>query len=422
MSTKANTRGERHAAISNRYHVGSTRNGPVAPESFTRIPITLQHRDDSAYTETYGFTGNQGMVTLEGQLLKPPVRTSNTLFVFQHPTSTLHLLPMPIALAEAGFDVLCGASRYAKNDSSLIMEKVVLDLGSWIKLAREELHYEKVVLVGWSGGGSLSLFYQAEAESPTITHTPAGDPVDLTIAGLQPADGVIFIAAHLSRAETLTEWLDPSVVDEANPEQRDAQFDIYAPNALHQPPFDAEYVRTFRAAQVARNRRITAWVQTLLEDMKRRRGPEVERPFVVHRTMCDPRWIDPQLDPNDRRPNWCYMGDPRTVNVSAVGLARFNTLRSWLSQWAYDLSNARSSVTAPRIRKTPVLQIENSADDAVPATHNPTIYQALATPHKEYYTLKGATHYYLGQPDHLAQCIAYITSWVERNGLLAGHC
>ena len=67
-----------------------------------------------------------------------------------------------------------------------------------------------MVLLGWSGGGSLSLFYQAEAEHPTITHTPAGDQVDLTNANLLAADAVIFIASHLSRAVLLTEWLDPS--------------------------------------------------------------------------------------------------------------------------------------------------------------------------------------------------------------------
>jgi len=34
----------------------------------------------------------------------------------------------------------------------------------------------------------LSLFYQAQAESPTITRTPAGDPYDLTQANLPCAD------------------------------------------------------------------------------------------------------------------------------------------------------------------------------------------------------------------------------------------
>jgi len=31
--------------------------------------------------------------------------------------------------------------------------RVVLDLGAWLRYARTELRYEKIVLVGWSGGG-----------------------------------------------------------------------------------------------------------------------------------------------------------------------------------------------------------------------------------------------------------------------------
>ena len=93
-----------------------------------------------------------------------------------HPTSTLNLLPMPTALAARGHHVLCASSRYPKNDSALIMEKVVLDLAAWVRWAREEAGYAKVVLVGWSGGGSLSLLYQAEAEQPTITADPGRRP------------------------------------------------------------------------------------------------------------------------------------------------------------------------------------------------------------------------------------------------------
>src|SRR5690606_4445975 len=110
--------------------------------------------------------------------------------------------------------------------------------------------YSKVILVGWSGGGALSLFYQGQAERPSITSTPAGDVYDLTEAKLPPADGIVFIAAHLSRAETLTEWLDPSITDEINPDSRDPELDIYSPSCPAKPPFSQEYVRRFRAAQV----------------------------------------------------------------------------------------------------------------------------------------------------------------------------
>lgn len=382
-----------------------------------RHACVVTYAETTKSTEVYGFAGNSGMVNLEGQLLAGD-NPSDTLFVFMHPVSTLQLLPMPMALADAGQHVLCAASRYARNDTSLIMEKVVLDLGAWMRHAREEMGYAKVVLVGWSGGGSLSLFYQAEAEAPTITHTPAGDPVDLTNAGLLPADGVIFIAAHLSRAETMTEWLDPSVRDEFNPDNRDIEFDIYNPACPNKAPFSPEFIERFREAQRARNRRITQTAQDMLAKLKARGGDEVERPFITHRTMCDVRWLDPSIDPNGRKPGLCYMGVPQTVNVGPVGLARFATLRSWLSQWAYDLSNARGPLNASRIRQTPVLQIVNGADDAVPASHNPIIHDALATSDKTYVEIEGATHYYLGQPELLQRCVDEIEGWSKARGLL----
>ncbi len=217
----------------------------MSERGWVRVPVVVSFPEQPAALETYGFTGSQGQVVLEGQLLRPAAPAS-TVFLFMHPATTLQMLPMPSALADAGLHVLCAGSRYARNDSALIMEKVAVDLGAYIRHAREALGYRTVVLVGWSGGGALSLFYQAQAEQPTVTHTPAGDPYDLTVAALPKADAIVFIAAHLSRAETLTEWMDPSVLDEADPDQRDPEFDIYAADARHRPPYDAAFVAAFR--------------------------------------------------------------------------------------------------------------------------------------------------------------------------------
>merc|ERR1712190_660157 len=99
------------------------------------------------------------------------------------------------------------------------MEKVVMDLGACIRHLKEQLGYKKVLLAGWSGGGSLSSFYQAQAElgDKAIKRTPAGDLVDLPAANLIPADGLLILAAHSSRAKIFTEWIDPAVMDENNP-------------------------------------------------------------------------------------------------------------------------------------------------------------------------------------------------------------
>lgn len=390
---------------------------PSEKHAFERIPLIISFEEKLVNIETYGFSGTQGSIFLEGQLMRPVGRPSKTVIIFMHPATTLQLLPMPAAMAEAGLHVMCCGSRYAKNDSALIMEKVAIDMGAYIRHAREVLGYRTVVLAGWSGGASLSLFYQGEAENPSITHTPAGDPVDLSAAKLTPADGVMMIAAHASRARTLSEWIDPSVLDEHNPDKRELELDLYDPAAPNKPPYGQDFLSRFRAAQVARNRRITAWVRQMLEDLAARKTKEHERSFVVHRTMADPRWLDPAVDPNDRAPGACYLGDPETANVGPAGLARYSSLRSWLSQWSLDDSRADAIVGAGRIR-VPLLVVENSADDACPASHPTMVYEAAAQTERQMHVIKGATHYYKGQPKQLAEALSITTGWMEDKKLL----
>jgi len=377
----------------------------------------VQYPENAKFREVYGFAGSQGMVNCEGLRYLPKGKPSKTLAVFMHPASTLQLLPVPPALARAGVHVLCAGSRFARNDTPLIMEKVALDLGAYIRHAKEQWGYEKILLCGWSGGGSLSLFYQSQAEKPSITHTPAGDDVNLKEAYLIAADAMIFQAAHLSRPNMLSETLDPSVIDEADPDRRDFELDIYDPKCPHQPPYTKEFVQRFRAAQLSRLRRKTAWVKESLEMLRKKGSDEMERGFITHRTMCDLRFMDPTIDPNDRKPRWCYMGNPATANNAPVGLARFSTLRAWLSQWSIDDSNADGARCARSI-SVPFLAIENSADDAVPQPHTRIIHDSAASRDKSFELIKGATHYYQGQPELLKQAVAICLAWMDKQRLL----
>ena len=389
--------------------------GFASDEGFERRPLTLRFADPTSNTEAYGFTGSVGMTLLEGQLLRPRDTPANTVYVFMHPASSLWQLPMPIAMANAGLHVMCCGSRYLKNDTALIMEKVLVDLGAYIRLARETLGYTKVVLVGWSGGGSLSLFYQEQALNPTIVATPAGDPVDIAAAQLIPADAIVFVAAHMSRARILSEWLDPSVHDETRPENRVTELDLYSPDNPNRPPYEPSYIAAFRTAQVARMHRITAWVRSELERLRLKGGAELERAFVVHRTLADPRFLDPTLEPSERRPNWCFLGNPETVNVGPNGLARFSSLRSWLSQWSLEDSVADGPTSASRV-STPLLVIENGADDAVPPSHPRTLFESSISKDKTRITIPRATHFYQSQPDELTAALDALNAWRwERN-------
>ncbi|MFW0783404.1 alpha/beta fold hydrolase [Gordonia sp. CPCC 206044] len=377
---------------------------------YDRIPYLVVFDDTSAYRDTYG--GVTESVVLESYLLKPKGVPADTVIIFMHPIGGGAYLPMSNALPRAGHHVIYCNSRYRGVDSALIMEKVVQDLGACVKDARERLGYKNVVLAGWSGGGALSLYYQQQAQHATVTQTPAGEGPDLTQLDLPAADGMMLLAAHVSRHGTLTEWMDPSILDENDPDKRDPELDIYNPNNPNQAPYTPEFIERYRTAQIDRNRRITAWVKEQLADLRGRGEPLMERAFNVHGTMADPRWLDLTLDPNDRKPG-CYLGDPRIVNMGPVGLARFTTLRSWLSQWSYDDAHGDGPRCAADL-EVPTLVIGNSADNACTPSHTHRLYDAVGYHDKTLHTIEGATHYYSGkeQIPYLNKAVETISEWM----------
>ena len=384
---------------------------------YDRIPYLVAFQNNSGVRDVYG--GLAEITVLESYLLKPKTKPSDTVLVFMHPIGGGAYQPMINGLARAGHHVIYCNSRFRGTDSALLMEKVVEDLGECIKDAKNRLGYAKVVLAGWSGGGSLSMFYQQQAQRATITSSPSGDGPDLTQLELPAADGVMLLAAHISRHGTLTEWLDASILDESDPTKRDPELDLYNPDNPNQPPYSQEFLARYRQAQIDRNRRITAWVKKKLAELKSSGRPDsdvAEFGFVVHGTMADPRWLDPKVDPNERTPGTCYLGDPRVVNMSPVGLARFSTLRGWLSQWSYD--DARGDgVACGRDLAVPALVIGNLADDACTPSHTRRLFEAIGHPDKEMHEIPGATHYYAGpdQRDKLRHAVDVVTDWLVRH-------
>ena len=379
----------------------------------SRLPFPIVSIEKSAFKETYG--GAEDVVVSFCQLIRSEA-DSDTCLVTMHPIGGTGWLPIMSEFVRQGVHVLACDGRYRGVDSALLMEKAAMDLGAAVRHAKERLGYKNIVLLGWSGGGSLSAFYQSQAENPTVMNSPCGSGPDLTKADFIPADGLILMAAHISRHGTLTQWIDASIIDEANPEMRDASLDLYGEDI--KPPYDAAFLETYRAAQIARNRKISAWVRHKRQELADKGRENEEFAFVTHGTMADPRWLDPSVDPNDRKPGRCYLGDPRIVNNGPVGLARFSTLRSWLSQWSYDDANADGPKSLAHVTK-PVLIVGNTADDACTPSHTQALFDGIKHDNKEMHEIKGATHYYLGQPELAAQSAELACSWLEKQGLLA---
>ena len=235
----------------------------------------------------------------------------------------------------------------------------------------------------------------------------------------------MLLAAHISRHGTLTEWLDASILDESDPSKRDPELDLYNPDNPHQPPYSAEFLERYRQAQIDRNRRITRWVKDKLAEIEAGgRGSSnnsgEEYCFVVHGTMADPRWLDPTVDPNDRAPGTGYLGDPKVVNNSPVGLGRFCSLRSWLSQWSYDDAHG-DGLACGRDVAVPTLVIGNLADDACTPSHTRRLFDAIGHPDKEIHEIPDANHYYTGpaQRETLRKAVSLITDWLARHDLSA---
>lgn len=334
--------------------------------------------------------------------------TTDTVLVFCHPSSNFvgHYALTPAA--ELGVDAVGVVTRYGGNDSQVVLENCVADLGSVIRHLRDAEGYQRVVLVGNSGGGGLAAMYQAEAESATITDAPGGGGTDLTRADLPPADDLVLLNAHSGRADLLQGWLDPAIVDEADPFTRDPALDLFADRAL---PLDRGWVATYRAAQVERMARITAWVKAQAAELAERYGPDVpDLPFRVNGTCADPRFLDTSLDASDREPGTLW-GDAMSANLRPVTLGSFSTLRSWLSQWSVADTNGHGPTCLQRV-SVPVFVAYGTADKGCFPSMAHALYDAAPHPDKALLAVRGAGHYFDGAPELVTETLSSIIKWL----------
>ena len=247
-------------------------------------------------------------------------------------------------------------------------------------------------------------YYQSVAENPEATENTNNLP---------KADAYVAIAAHAGRARILTECLDPSIYllsrgSHPQEEKLLEKYDLYANNIVATNQWTSTYLKQFRQAQIDRNDRISKYALN---------HPNAS--FVVNGTMMDPRWIDVNIDPNDRTENMsCYLGNPKEANDSITGLARFSSSESWLSQWSWSHSKGDGVYHASRIT-VPTLFIENGADNGVPYQHIHDMFNACSSQDKEYYKIDGATHYYTNQKDKLSEAAHILTEWLKARGFVS---
>jgi pimeloyl-ACP methyl ester carboxylesterase len=349
------------------------------------------------------------------QMLRPriwgawrePAARGRVAAIVMHPASNFmgHYLIGPLAARGVACMGLNG--RYAGNDTLLLMERVIQDLGAGVAFLREQ-GYAKVLLIGNSGGAALSSFYAAQSQRITATEFAHGGATHLVPADLPPIEGLALCAAHEGRSRLLARWIDPAVVDENDPLATDPALDLYG--GAVQPPYDAAFLQRFATAQAARLARLETWVEhrlALLRSVYGAGSPAADQVFTIHRTHADPRCLDLSLDTNDRAVGSVW-GDPKTVNASAYAMGRVSSLSGFLSQWS-SRSQADGPVNLARCTH-PVLLLNYSADQSTfPSTRD--AWMTAAPGRVTSIDIRGGNHYLAGQPALVEQVADHVADF-----------
>jgi|TARA_R110000868_G_scaffold409361_1_gene694694 pimeloyl-ACP methyl ester carboxylesterase len=343
----------------------------------------------------------------QGVYVTPKGKRPKVAFVACHYNGDFTEHYMGPEMAVRGFGFLGWNTRYRGAEDMFLLENAVLDIGVGMRWLREVAGVETIVILGFSGGGSLMAAYQAEAVCPTLGDGLQGAGLD-ALHSLPKGDLYVSLNAHLGRPQVFTSYLDPSVVDEWDPVPTDEALNPFNPD--NGPPFSQEFISRYRAAQRARNQRITDWAK---EELKRLNAAGIpDRLFPVYRSWADLRFVDGSLDPSDRPTPMCYAGDPAIANRAIPGLGKVNTLKTWLSMWSLETSKCHGGVQLARF-SLPSLVVQGLSDLGVFPSDARQIFDHIGSHDKELHMLPG-THYFHGNTDERKHAAELVGEWVKQ--------
>lgn len=371
--------------------------------------MTVPMGTETKATEIYSGVARMAGVLWCTRARATPGKTASTAVLVVHPSSNFLGHYALDAWARRGVDAIAMTTRYIGNDSSLLLENCLLDVAAVVAQLRRE-GYERVVLVGNSGGGGLVALYQEQAARATITASPGGSGPDLTQATLPPVDALVTLMAHPGRANLLVEMLDPSIVDESSPFERDADLDMF--DKRNEPPYDREWLARYREAQRARNERLTDYALDQIARVRELSDGRVnDVPMVVHATCADPRNVDLTIDPSDREAGTLW-GDAAVANLIPTTLGHFTSAQSWLSQWSLRTSNGNGPQRLART-DVPVHVIYGTADQACFPEHARQLFDAVPHGRKKISAIAGGKHYLNGQAELTETMADVLVGWIE---------
>jgi hypothetical protein len=362
----------------------------------------------------------------KGALYKPDTgRAPNVAILVVHSTgNTMSGLP-PAELARRGFMVLGLNTRFENNEAAQEWENIALDIKSGIEFLRKQPGITKVLLYGGSSGGPTVSFYQAVAETGVAF---CQDSRKLTqcsndLAGLPPADGVIFRDAHPGDSVNAVRHINPAVMDESDPRKINPELDPFDLRHGYNPSGPSHYSAEFREKYFkAQSERMNDLIEGALEKvrlikMRRDLYPDNDAFIVVRGVGARLRDIDLDIHGKTLKPQKLLKNDGTVVtqivesvrrpvrglreeNASFSGGTHFLTLKSFLSTYAIrstdsmdgidECSSNNSTRCALKNISVPILLTGMGGHYFL--RDNEIHYEIAASKDKDYVVIEGATH------------------------------
>jgi pimeloyl-ACP methyl ester carboxylesterase len=389
-------------------------------ERARRLPFAFTSLDPAVRREIVYLEASDTAQSF-GVLYRPPVHEPKTAVYLMHPRGEFSRHYVVPGLTARGYAVFGHNSRYLNNDSDMVHERLLFDIAAGLRYLKAA-GFERIVLFGNSGGGSLLSFYQSQAgrgPGERLTATPGGEPVNLLEEEMPAGDLLVIVAAHLGEGRFMLNVLDPSVTDELDPHSYDPDWDMYNPANGYRPfpepaSYDRAWLAAYRVKQRERCARLDAIARGYLADhayfreqlrspgyaslpedrrgMIARRG-RLARYMIIYRTLANPAYLDPSIDPS-RRPLGSIFspGDPIIGNHGPGGLARLQSARAWLSTWS-GLSSQADLPDTIRHVTIPTLIVYADGDCDIFPSEQQEIFEKSAAAEKELRTLPWADHY-----------------------------
>src|SRR5215467_982954 len=334
----------------------------------------------------------------KGALYAPDSGPAPTVaFLAIHRTSNFMNMISTRELARRGFMVLGMNPRSDNNEAIVNFEDIALDIKQGVEFLRRQPGISRVILIGFSGGGPSTTFYQATAEKgPSYCQGPNKlTQCSNALVDLPPADGLLLLDASL----------DPF----------DARNGF---NSNGQSAYSAEFVDRYFKAQAARMNRLIDKALSMRETVKQGTGSTTDdAPFIFYRNRARLMDFSMSVHTGTTRPQKFLKNDGsistevvKSVRVAAANSAKldktlsngtkFLTLTSFLSANAIRAADSMADIdwctsnnsTPCALRQVTVPILITAMGGHYFIADNETHYDVAASRDKDFIVIEGAVH------------------------------